>query len=336
MQRVGPLGRMPELIAELGLDPAPVFRGLSFGPESLAAPDARLPFSEAMLSLDRAARLSGRADFGLLLGLRNDHRCLGVVGELMACGATLGEALADAAAAQAENSSGASAYLIAMGDWVAFGYGIYDRSVVGADQAYAVAMGAMGNMVRALSGGAAAPAEVHFACRAPAEAGLYDRRLGARVRFNEFQTCLMLPQAALAARNPGADPDRRARVLAGIADRLRLGPRTATDRLRHVLRAALCLGAADLASVAARLDLSARSLDRHLADEGTSFRAELDAIRHSVARELLFLTDLPVGDISAAVAYANPAAFTRGFRRWSGVSPSQWRDEMRREPEWRT
>lgn len=35
-QKVGPFVRMPELMAEFGIDPEPVFRGLSFGPKALA------------------------------------------------------------------------------------------------------------------------------------------------------------------------------------------------------------------------------------------------------------------------------------------------------------
>jgi AraC-like DNA-binding protein len=36
-------------------------------------------------------------------------------------------------------------------------------------------------------------------------------------------------------------------------------------------------------------------------------------------------TELEVGQIAAALDYADASAFTRAFRRWSGTTPGQWR-----------
>jgi AraC-like DNA-binding protein len=41
-------------------------------------------------------------------------------------------------------------------------------------------------------------------------------------------------------------------------------------------------------------------------------------------------TDLAVVEIAAVLDYADAAAFTRAFRRWSGTTPSAWRVERRR------
>ena len=47
--------------------------------------------------------------------------------------------------------------------------------------------------------------------------------------------------------------------------------------------------------------------------------------RYQVARDLLANTGLSVTEIAATLVYADTAAFTRAFRRWSGRSPSAWR-----------
>ncbi|WP_084527511.1 helix-turn-helix domain-containing protein [Kaistia soli] len=57
----------------------------------------------------------------------------------------------------------------------------------------------------------------------------------------------------------------------------------------------------------------------------STFRSLLADVRGVTARELLAATDLPIGDIGAALAYANHGAFVRAFRQWTGVSPSAWR-----------
>lgn len=44
-----------------------------------------------------------------------------------------------------------------------------------------------------------------------------------------------------------------------------------------------------------------------------------------VARALLEVTDLGIGEIALALAYSTHAAFDAAFRRWSGMSPQKWR-----------
>lgn len=167
LQRVGPLATMPAVLDALGLDPGQVFADLSFDLSDLRQPDALIRFSDALTALDRTAQLSGHPEVGLLIGLRNDHRCFGLVGALMDSAPTLGVALSDYVSVQGSLSSGGSAYLIPMGDTVAFGFGVYDRFSPGFEQAYGIAAGVGVRVVRGLSGGAAEPVEVHLCgCRA--------------------------------------------------------------------------------------------------------------------------------------------------------------------------
>ena len=78
-----------------------------------------------------------------------------------------------------------------------------------------------------------------------------------------------------------------------------------------------------------------RTLRRHLAKEKTSFEALCAELRFDMARELLDLTDLPVGEISTALAYASPSVFADAFRRWSGLSPMAFRAPHGPPPETR-
>jgi AraC-like DNA-binding protein len=68
-----------------------------------------------------------------------------------------------------------------------------------------------------------------------------------------------------------------------------------------------------------------RTLSRHLRTEGRAFRQLANEIRFEIACELLEDTDMALSQISAVLKYSEPSAFTRAFRRWSGLSPSVWR-----------
>lgn len=329
LQRIGPAAILPALLTELGVDPRPVFAACGLTPEAFTA-DARLPLDRALAVLDRAVQVSGRADLGLLVGLANDHHCLGRVGEMMDCAPTLGEALADYVRVHGGLSRAACAYLLPMGDCVLFCLGIYDGSLPGLDQFHLLVVAVASRIVRALTGGAVQPLEAQFSCRSPADPRLFARALKTEVRFNQPLSGLLLPRTALAVVNPASDPARRAALMAAVTETLNLAGQPVAERVRRFLRAALSLGDATLAGAARHLAMSERSLARRLAEAGTSFARERDAVRCVMACELLSLTDLPVGDIAAALAYTSHSAFVRSFRRWTGKSPTGWRADTGR------
>jgi len=77
--------------------------------------------------------------------------------------------------------------------------------------------------------------------------------------------------------------------------------------------------------MAASLHLSASSLRRRLMDEGASYQDLKDALRRDLAIEALSNTDLPVAEIAATLGFAEPGAFHRAFRRWTGSRPGAYR-----------
>lgn len=82
-------------------------------------------------------------------------------------------------------------------------------------------------------------------------------------------------------------------------------------------------------AVATELGLSARTLQRRLAEEGTSFRALLDEVREQLAQELLVTGGLTVGEVARRLGYVEVSSFSQAFRRWKGVGPRAYRSDDR-------
>jgi AraC-like DNA-binding protein len=78
-------------------------------------------------------------------------------------------------------------------------------------------------------------------------------------------------------------------------------------------------------SAARALHASARTLQRNLEAEGTTFSEVLDRRRASLARTLLRDTNEPIAEIAARVGFSDVAPFTRAFRRWTGTPPGAFR-----------
>ncbi|MBW8722107.1 MAG: AraC family transcriptional regulator, partial [Polaromonas sp.] len=81
-------------------------------------------------------------------------------------------------------------------------------------------------------------------------------------------------------------------------------------------------------TLAAALNMSARSLHRQLKEEGASLQALKDGVRFQQAGELLQRTSQPVKKVAAAAGFGNEKSFTRAFRAWSGVSPGEFRKNL--------
>ena len=77
--------------------------------------------------------------------------------------------------------------------------------------------------------------------------------------------------------------------------------------------------------IARQLHIHERTLNRRLQEEGTSFRHELDFVRYEMARQFLAESAIPIAKIATALNYADVSAFNRAFKRWTGMTPSQWR-----------
>jgi len=73
--------------------------------------------------------------------------------------------------------------------------------------------------------------------------------------------------------------------------------------------------------------VSERTLKRRLQAEEASFQNLVDQVRLERAGELLQQTAMNLSQIADALGYADAANFTRAFKRWTGQSPSQYRNQ---------
>lgn len=72
--------------------------------------------------------------------------------------------------------------------------------------------------------------------------------------------------------------------------------------------------------------MSRRTLQRKLAEHGLTYRIILDKIRHDMALKYLGTPDKSLTEIAFLLGFSEQSAFARAFRRWSGISPSTYRN----------
>jgi AraC-like DNA-binding protein len=159
----------------------------------------------------------------------------------------------------------------------------------------------------------------HFACDiafdTPVDRLVFDRTALARpfVTQNDHLSAVMLPglEAALYA-------SQRSRSLA--------------DDVRYVLRRHILGQRPSVEQVALEMHMSPRTLQRRLAELGTSYQKLLDDVRDNTARRLLLDTDLNVGEIASVLGFDEVTSFVRAFHAWEGEPPWRWRECQQTAP----
>jgi len=108
-----------------------------------------------------------------------------------------------------------------------------------------------------------------------------------------------------------------------------LQPLTWERKVRDAIEEQLPEGEPSAERIAQALHLSLRSLQRHLADEGCRFDTLLNESRENLA--LLHLRDphCSLSEVSYLLGFADTSSFSRAFKRWTGMTPGQFRDQLR-------
>lgn len=78
-------------------------------------------------------------------------------------------------------------------------------------------------------------------------------------------------------------------------------------------------------TVAEKLNISTRTLDRRLKEAGLTWQALVDSLRAQLAVEYLADDRLSVADIAARLGFSDIRSFQRRFRKWTGLAPSDYR-----------
>jgi AraC-like DNA-binding protein len=181
-------------------------------------------------------------------------------------------------------------------------------------------------MRRQISSSRYSPALVELVCEAPPNADAHEAFFGCPVHFGCLRNALITAPHWLGFRLPWANvlaSRLSTQLLERQAGRLHSMPAVGFSVERAIRRGLPRV--ADLAAVAASLNLSERTLRRQLAQVGLSYRQLVDEGRKSLAFEMMSGRHRPVAEVAAATGFSDPRAFTRAFKRWTGMPPSQIR-----------
>jgi AraC-like DNA-binding protein len=181
--------------------------------------------------------------------------------------------------------------------------------------------------VRELTDASGAIRTVMFAHPAPADFSEHGAFFRCPVEFGRGENRIEFEPSLLNHAVKGGD-EALLSVLDEQAERILRERPTRSDglaRIREQVRIAVKDGQPSLERLADALHASPRTLQRRLAEEGTSFNRVVDQVREELAR--LYIADprLTLGEVAYLLGFSEISAFSRAFKRWTGLAPAVFR-----------
>jgi AraC-like DNA-binding protein len=180
---------------------------------------------------------------------------------------------------------------------------------------------------------AARLSSVRFAHAAPTDPAVFARHFGCPVRFDQPHDEMSFP-ADFLERGPSRADGTLARVLEEHARHL-LAQLPDEDPLMQSVRSELLklvdAGKPSQGALAKAMRMSERTLRRRLEAEGTSYNALLDGLRSDLAQRYVKQTREGFETIAAKLAFADASTFFRAFKRWTGMTPAQFRERGQKQ-----
>ena len=191
-----------------------------------------------------------------------------------------------------------------------------------ADQFFAIIM----SMCRVNLNPELNPVAVQFIHDAPPCAGDYFAYFKAPVTFGAERNCLGLPIDQVDIPLKGYNPEiLRMHDEIIVRHIAQLNKEDIVQRVKCAILDMLPSGQVSDEKVARKVNMSVRTLQRNLKNEGTTFGTLLDAVRRELAEDYVRDPNMSLTEIAFILGFSEQSAFARAFKRWAGVAPGKYR-----------
>jgi len=311
----------------LGLARGGLLSACGLTDKQLTDPDARIPLSAQQLLWQAVQQQLEHPEPGLAIGLQLAPGPFSVLGYLLQSSHTLDEALQAAQRYQRLVGEGGELQLREDGSRLQLIYQPSQAQHPANRPRILALMACWVQWMRPLLKDFQL-LEVRFAHARPAALTDYQNCFACPLVFDAADYALVLPASQRQARLTQANPALQT-VLRQHAESLlaRLPSESLSARVVGLLSAQLGHGEPDRSALASSLCLSERTLQRRLADEGSSYQQLLNDTRRQLAERYLHAGKLPAAEIALLLGYSEPSVFFRAFRQWTGLTPGEYRQQ---------
>jgi AraC-like DNA-binding protein len=323
--RAATLTGFSELVREHGHEPCDLLNDLGLKADFLDLPDAYISFDTYCQLMENAAQRTQTPEFGLILGNRQSVGILGALGFAMQQSTTVKEALELFQRHYHTHNPSASVSNRIHDGIVQVSSNALITMPLKYTQARFKTIGVTISILKLLCGDDWRPKEVWFDFQYRGKKDVFKKMLRAPVSFGQPETCVFYDAKFIDRVIANNDPNLRA-ILANYIRMIKQeNDNDFVSLVYATIKSALPTEHCNKINISRFLGMSARTLQRKLAKQDTTFKGLLIQARTESAKHYLTRTDFTITQISEILGYAELSVFSRAFKVWVGVSPASWK-----------
>jgi AraC-like DNA-binding protein len=315
-----------ESAASYGIDIAPILKALNLDPDSFSDLTGRISLDRLCRLLETCALITNDEAFGLKTADFFEAGATGPYGYGLMAAPTALDFFRFVGEHQQYISWKSHAKFVVndLGAELTFSF---SPLILKRDQYIDMAVGLMLKRLRDILGAHMDLVEVGLERPKPKNPALYREKLSRKIGFERRFNSLRLPAELFALHNPRGD-ERLFRLMDLQCRTLRPDMSQSKDfaeEMKDFILEHVSENAINLSEAADYFHVSERTLQRRLAETGTSLNDLRDEVRRNLAEKLLSETELSAAEIALRLGYSAPSAFTRSTMRWFGKTPRDYR-----------
>jgi AraC-like DNA-binding protein len=327
--RAACLTHYADVARSVGIDPAKMLKSVGLPPRSLVDPDTRIPSGGVRRLLEATAEAAGIDDFGLRLAERGGLSNLGPVALVVREQATVGAAMEAIGRYIHIHNESVRLRIERHEDVAVIAPMLLLGRPVPARQSAELLIGVAYRIISAFLGSGWRPLDVHFAHPAPRSRDTYRRFFNCNVAFGAEFDAIICPAVDMDRPMATADASM-ARYAQSYVEAIAGRSSSIDGKVRELIAALLPTGRCSLDRVAQHLGCDGRTVQRWLAEHGTSFSEILDAQRAETVVRLIEDKGRSLPAVAELLGFSAQSALARWFRERFGCSITQWRAHLPR------
>jgi len=321
------IGQIVARVLEMhGLDAAAMFERHGIDPAVLGDPNARIPSRTwDALARDAAALIPDPA-FGLLAARCWHPSNLGALGYAWLTSSTLRTGLGRVVRYWRVLGEASSTRLVESSTGLKFMLARQASDSISSALAVDFVISLLVDMCRMNAGSSLRPVAVHLRRVQPKDSEVFRRHFGCAIHFAAGEDSFTLSAREADRLLPTSNRQLAATLDRILAEQLaHLDKKDVVTRCQAHLLEQLSSGEVSSDVMAEQLNMSRRTLQRKLAEADLTYQELVDDTRRDLAMRHLEDPRHSITDVTFLLGFSQQSAFTRAFKRWTGMSPSEYR-----------
>lgn len=311
------------------INSAALFAQAGLDIHELANPNARYPLANTTRLWQLAVQATGDENLGLNVARNINQTTFHALGYSLLASHTLEEAFERLIRYFRIVSDAAELDFQPSGDDYKFIIRLQPGEVQPANEALDAMMSVVIRLCRALYGKHFRASEIRLRRPAPQDETVFNKVFQAPIAFGADEAAMYISRLILRAPLPSANAELARHNDEILARHIaRFDKVNVANRVHATLLEQLSQGEPSQEKIAGSLHMSLRNLQRKLSAEKTSYKEILNRTRHELALSYIAEPRYSISEITYLLGFSDTSSFTRAFKRWTGQSPSHYRQQL--------